>query len=83
MESVSRHPCARNHRSFNTLAKCIWPKAEWVQGEGNIATVAYCNVTTVELHENLKDAQLAIDIINLTGCGGRCIKRHKLIQLFH
>jgi hypothetical protein len=34
--------CDRQHRRWHTQAKCCWPRAIWVAGDGRWATVAYC-----------------------------------------
>ena len=76
-----RHNCTRRHRTYSTFARCIWPRAAWVLGEGPYAVVAYCKVTTVTLHPDLDAARGALDFIGDFGCGGRCTRRHKLIRL--
>lgn len=76
-----RHNCTRRHRTYRTFAKCIWPRAEWILGDGPYATIAYCRVTTIELHADLDAARCALAVIDSTGCGGRCSRRHKLVQL--
>ncbi len=76
-----RHNCERKHRTLSTLAKCIWPRAAWILGDGKFATVAYCRVTTVALHADLNSAQSAMSLIDSTGCGGMCSRRHKMVQL--
>lgn len=45
------HYCTKKHRSFSTAAKCLWPKAHWITGEGSYALLARCNVLTVTLHQ--------------------------------
>ncbi|MEV6898347.1 hypothetical protein [Amycolatopsis sp. NPDC051372] len=81
------HNCSRKHRTWTALAKCMWPKASWVEGDGQFATVSKCphsgspRATTVELHPTLTKAEEALAIINDGACGGMCQKRHELIQL--
>lgn len=76
-----RHNCARVHRGYRTFAKCVWPRAIWVMGDGPFAVIAYCRHTTITLHRTVEAAQEALDIIDNTGCGGRCGRRHKLVRL--
>ena len=42
MTYYRKHNCARNHRSYHTAAKCIWPKAHSITGEGSFACLAWC-----------------------------------------
>lgn len=76
-----RHNCTRAHRGYRTFAKCIWPRAIWISGDGPFAAVAYCRQTTITLHADIDAAQTAIDFIDTFGCGGRCSRHHKLIRL--
>lgn len=76
-----RHNCIRQHRTFRTFARCIWPRAVWIAGNGPYAVVAYCGVTTITLHADPDAAQEALATIDATGCGGRCSRHHKLIRL--
>ena len=76
------HNCTRQHRTYATMAKCLWPRAVWVNGEGPYATVAYCNGnTSIQLHEALEEARASMAQIDATGCGSRCGRRHKLLRL--
>ena len=81
MKVYRRHYCDRNHRNHHTLARCIWPRAEWVSGDGPYATVAHCRVLTVELHETREAATKALTAIDRHACGGRCYGQHELILL--
>src|SRR4051794_3885381 len=60
------------HRTFTTLAKCRWPKAAWVAGDGPFALVAYCGTATVTLHETRAGAEASKRSIDWTACGGKC-----------
>jgi hypothetical protein len=74
--------CAvHRHRSYRTLAKCIWPQAYWVAGEGPWASLAHCNVLTIELHRTRATAEAAKRAIDGTGCGGRCHRHHEIVHL--
>lgn len=81
MKTYSRHYCERQHRSYRTVAKCLWPRAHWIAGSGPYATVAYCRALTVELWPDRDAAELAMRTMAVTGCGGACGKRHDLIRL--
>lgn len=55
--------------------------AEWIRGDGRFALVADCNYTTVTLHETLERAEEVKAEIDRFGCGGRCIRSHKIMDL--
>lgn len=82
-----RCDCGVHHRKWTTFAKCQWPRAIWIYGDGPIATVAHCvaarawepyfgrsyiDSQTVMLHPTREDALLVLDWIGATGCGGVC-----------
>ncbi|MEK6251253.1 MAG: hypothetical protein AABM43_04790 [Actinomycetota bacterium] len=69
------------HRSYRTLARCLWPEAIWVAGNGPWASLAYCNVLTVELYRTEASALLAKRAIDQTACGGRCYGDHRFVYL--
>lgn len=87
MKVYRRHQCNRRHRTYRTLAECIWPRAAPIIGEGEYATVSYCahgphdRAVTVQLHATLDDANAAKEFIDRTGCGGRCTRQHEIIRL--
>jgi hypothetical protein len=81
MKVYRRHYCDSRHRTYRTLARCIWPRAEWVSGDGPYASVSYCRVLTVELHQTAETAEKALRLIDQIACGGRCYGRHELIRL--
>lgn len=79
-----RHNCQRQHRSYRTLAKCMWPRATWISGHGPYATLARCRALTVQLHSTITDALQAKRVMDASGCGGRCPctgSGHDLVQL--
>lgn len=81
-KTYSRHYCQRQHRSFRTLAQCIWPRAAWISGDAALALVSYCGaVTTVSLHRSIDDAECSRVHIDRGGCGHACVKHHELIRL--
>jgi hypothetical protein len=81
VKTYRRHTCNTGHRRFSAFAKCAWPRAEWVHGEGKFATVSYCHVTTVTLHPSAARALAALEFIDRLGCGGFCEKRHAVVVL--
>jgi hypothetical protein len=87
-----QHYCTRQHRSWRTLAKCIWPRAVWVEGDGPYAVLAWCNSArqfagyhaacpSVSLHADVESAEDAKRRIDLGACGGMCNRRHEIIHL--
>lgn len=86
MKTYRYHYCESTHRSYRTTAKCLWPRADWITGDGPYATLARCRpgVLTVELHPDLPTAERAMRIMASSGCGGACrlaAGRHELIRL--
>ena len=67
-----RHNCKARHRTAKTFLRCAIPRAAWVHGEGEYATVAWCNQPTVLLCPTFEEAQAAKAGIDSTACGGRC-----------
>jgi hypothetical protein len=76
-----RHNCDRRHKTYRTAAGCIWPRAEWIDGRGPFAVLAYCRVLTVTLHQTAESAQRALALINSDACGGLCHNAHGIVQL--
>jgi hypothetical protein len=79
--------CSKTHTRWYTVAKCRWKSADWIAGDPPAkgpayATVSYCGRNlTVILHALLADAQSSLAIINKTGCGGSCTRRHRLVEM--
>lgn len=59
----------------------LWPQAEWIDGDGPFAVLAYCRTLTIELHEDRESAEKAMMFIARAGCGGQCYADHELINL--
>lgn len=78
-----RRRCGTRHRTYRAVARCRWPRAEWVHGEGRYAVVAYCRVVTVTLHPTPAAAARAKHLIDASACGGRCHRDHELVDLHH
>lgn len=83
MKTYRRHNCERKHRTYSTVARCIWPHACWVDGEGPYATLAWCRVLTVQLHRTIAEARSAKRVIDSSACGGRCRgqRGHEIVML--
>lgn len=81
MTTYRRHNCASLHRTWATLAKCVWPRAYWIQGDGPYASVAHCRVLTIVLAQTAQGAQNAKALIDDMGCGGWCTARHEVVRL--
>ena len=83
MKYYRKHNCARNHRSYRTAAKCIWPKAHSIEREGSFACLAWCGsgpwstALTITLWESQEEAQKAKDWIDRHACGGQCTKKRR------
>lgn len=69
------------HRTFNKLMRCMIPRAAWVHGEGPVALIAWCNVTTVTLWPSVDDAEKSLAFIDDHGCGARCTRRHEIVRV--
>lgn len=67
--------------NYRTTAKKRWPDAEWISGDGPYASLAHCNVLTVQLHTTRTGAERAISFIDRIGCGGACSRDHDLVVL--
>ncbi len=78
---ITRHHCRLRHWSYLPFARCSWPDAAWVWGEGRWATVTNCRGVTVMLHATLDDALAAVDAIDRKACGGGCQRRHEVVEL--
>jgi len=63
MTTHRRHRCKRRHRSYRTLAKCIWRRAQWVKGEGPYAVLYHLGGLTVSLHEREVGAEAMARIL--------------------
>ena len=90
MKVYRQHYCERNHRTMAAVAKCLWPRAVWVHGEGEYACLAWCGsgprpgpALTVELFTTAAAAEGAKAAIDHGGCGGRCEgeRRHELVHM--
>lgn len=77
-----RPGCTAQHRTFRTMAACIWPRAAWVLGNGPFASVSRCRGRiTVQLHNDEQQARSALATIDSTACGGLCSRQHALVRI--
>jgi hypothetical protein len=81
--------CGRRHRSWLAVAKCRWPRAEWVCGDPPFDGPAFASVslcggegqTTVILYPTEAEARGAKRLIDRLACGGRCCRLHSVVEL--
>lgn len=67
-------------RTWNDVARQVWPEARYVVGEGPFATVRGCGgKTTVLLHPTLEQARHALR--HMHTADEWCQQRHVLIEL--
>ncbi len=72
----------RPRNSTVCRARKLWPKAEWIEGNGRYATVASCGVLTVMLHRTRAKARQALAWIDELCCGGQCRGIHAMYDIF-
>lgn len=68
-------------KGYITFAKKLYPKAIWINGQGQYALLAYCGGLTVTLHETQESAVKSKETIDQTGCGSQCRNSHKIVDL--
>lgn len=81
MKTYRRHYCDSNHRTIRTLAKCMFPRAQWIGGVGEYACLAWCRVLTVQLYRTVEEAEAAKRLIDSDACGGLCSNRHEIVRI--
>lgn len=81
MKRYQLHNCAALHRNSRTFMTCAIPRAAWVRGTGPYAVIAWCRVPTVTLWDSPLEALDALLLLDRTGCGGMCSKRHDLLKV--
>jgi hypothetical protein len=63
-------------------ARRRWPKAIWIIGAGEYASVSRCPPDpTVMLFETRMEAEIAKAVIDDSACGGRCRRDHEIVFL--
>src|SRR5262249_46320927 len=67
--------CGRHHRSWRTAARCRWPKAIWVAGDGPVGLLAaWGGELTITLWSKIDaKAEQAKRQIDKFGCGSGCV----------
>ena len=81
MKVYRDHNCGRQHKAWTALARCAFPRAGWIAGDGPFAVIVGCGVTSVTLHPDVETAAHALELLDATGCGGRCVRHHDLVRL--
>lgn len=71
--------CRVRHKTYRTSAKCRFPNADWISGNGPIALLAHCRVLTVTLWKDRVLAEKQKAVIDNDACGGRCFKDHEIL----
>jgi len=70
------------NKTWYTKAKRKWGRqAEWIEGEGRYAVLAWCRVLTVILCQTRDESEQKKKFIDEIGCGGFCAKKHEIIDL--
>jgi hypothetical protein len=78
---VRWHNCPRTHKTFLSFARCVWPEARFLPGNGPYATVRGCGGVTVLLHPTLERAEHALQHMHPHPTDGRCDSGHVLALL--
>jgi len=56
-------------------------KAVWIHGDGPFAVLAWCGELSVTLWQTNEEAEQAKARIDGTGCGGRCVRHHEIVDM--
>ena len=70
--------------AWKRKAKSLRPKAIWIQGDGEYASISDCpRGPTIILHRTRERADRAKDFIDRLGCGGKCLGEtgHSIVHL--
>ena len=81
MSAAHYHRCSRQHHAAMALARCTFPDAGWIRGDGPFGVVAWCSVVGITLYPTADAATAAHAALNDTGCGRRCTGHHGVLQL--
>ena len=81
MNATHYHRCSRQHHVPTALARCTFPDAGWIAGDGPFGVVAWCSVVGITLYPTATAATAALAALNDTGCGRRCTGHHDVLQL--
>lgn len=81
-EDHEMRTATKSRKSYIGAARDIWPKAEWIIGNGPYASVSECHDRpTVMLFETMAEAATSKQFIDRSACGGRCIRAHRVVSL--
>jgi hypothetical protein len=68
--------------TYATSARMTWPKAIWIDGSGQYASVSFCNPgLTVVLCRTYAMAKALERQIDETACGGQCTGKRATVSL--
>lgn len=83
MKTYRQHRCNSNHRTFVKFIECAIGRRRlaWVAGEGQYALIAWCDVPTVTLYDDIAEAEKQKSIIDSTACGHACRRSHEVVRL--
>jgi len=81
--------CYRRHRSWRTRAQCALRPTLWVTGNPPLTGPCFASVSdcrgqryrTVVLCPTREQAEKAKRLIDNTGCGGGCWRRHRVVEI--
>jgi hypothetical protein len=79
VKTYREHRCSSRHRSYPTMARCVWPRAAWIMGNGEWAAVSRCRRSdfSVSLFEARAEAEEDLQL----PCGGSCCGEHEVIRI--
>jgi hypothetical protein len=79
---IRTHACTRTHRTLRTFAKCVWPKASQITGEGKWAAITHrADGAHISLHETSTAARDAKAAADCSGCGDHRRREAHLLRL--
>lgn len=81
MKTYCQHRCTRTHRSYRAAARCMWPRACWISGDGPYALLAHCDVLTITLWPTAGKAFSTYQWLAGFKCGHLCTGRHEVIKI--
>jgi hypothetical protein len=73
--------CGKQHKKLSAVARCLWRRAAWIEGDGPFAVLAHCRALTVMRHPDEGAARASQRQIDKTGCGGLCSRRHEIVEI--
>lgn len=73
--------CHKCHQGWRTYSRCRFPSAVWIIGNGPIAVLAWCDVLTVSLRDDMESATATLDWIARSRCGHACTGNHNVVDV--